>query len=47
MLSADYWRLFMDTGAPELYLLYHSAKRAEASDVFYDQSAGITGNKLQ
>lgn len=33
MESADYWRLFLDTGAPEMYLLYHNAKKMEKIDV--------------
>ena len=29
MDSAAYWRLFLETGAPELYLLYRKALREE------------------
>ena len=33
MNSVDYWKLFMETGAPELYLMYHSAKKMESKYV--------------
>ena len=29
-----FWQAFLDTGAPEMYLLYTKARRGEASDVF-------------
>lgn len=29
MNSAFYWDLFMETGAPEIYLCYQEAKRSE------------------
>ena len=32
MKSQDYWQIFMDTGAPEAYLLY-KAKEAEENHV--------------
>lgn len=33
MQSTDYWQIFLDTGAPEAYLLYHEAKRVEMTHV--------------
>lgn len=27
MKSEDYWRLFVETGSPEIYLLYKHAER--------------------
>lgn len=34
MEAKDYWQLFLDTGAPEMYLLYNKAKKAEDPHVF-------------
>ena len=29
-MNADfYWQVFLDTGAPEMYLLYNNARRSE------------------
>lgn len=33
MNSADYWRLFLDTGAPEAYLMYSAAMKSEGNHV--------------
>ena len=33
MDSAFYWEIFMETGAPEIYLYYQEAKRAEEAYV--------------
>ena len=37
------WSLFLDTGAPELYLLYHKAVQG-AKHVFEDRGIGSSGN---
>ena len=34
MNSSDYWRLFLETGAPEAYLFYMHALRMEKDHVF-------------
>ncbi len=47
MRSSDYWQMFLETGAPELYLLYQNSKRMERSDVSEDSGAGPAGNSLQ
>lgn len=47
MKAQDYWQLFLQTGSPEIYLLYNNARRMERSDVFDDSGTGITGNTLQ
>ena len=47
MLSQDYWKLFQETGAPELYLLYNNARKMENSHVFNDQGPGAPGHSLQ
>lgn len=33
MDAAFYWQVFLETGAPELYLLYSEAKRSEENYV--------------
>lgn len=46
MKSSDYWQLFMETGAPEMYLLYNSAKKVETAHVYYDSGIGASGYQL-
>ena len=33
MNATDYWKLFLETGAPEAYLMYNEARKMEASHV--------------
>ena len=47
MDAKDFWQIFMDTGAPEVYLMYHKAKLMEDGNVLDDPSAGAAGNCLQ
>lgn len=47
MNAQDYWKLFLETGAPEVYLLFNNARRMELSDVLDDQGLGATGHSLQ
>ena len=47
MQAKDYWQLFMETGAPELYLLYNNARKMETSYVLDDAGPGATGHNLQ
>ena len=47
MTSQDYWQIFIETGAPEMYLLYNNAKKMEINHVFDDTGAGPTGHQLQ
>lgn len=47
MKSENLWQAFLDTGAPELYLLYAEAKKAEETDVFKSSGVGITCDQLQ
>ena len=47
MNSQDYWQIFMDTGAPEMYLLYQNARKMEMSNVLDDTGSGASGNQLQ
>ena len=36
MNAGDYWQLFLDTGAPEVYLLYSRQMKSETQYVFDD-----------
>ena len=36
MKSTDYWQLFLETGAPEAYLMYSKQLKAEANYVYDD-----------
>lgn len=47
MDSQNLWQLFLETGAPEVYLMYHKAMRLEDTHVLEDPRAGDTGNSLQ
>ena len=33
MDSKDYWQMFLETGAPEYYLLFYNAQKMERSHV--------------
>ena len=47
MKANDYWNIFMETGAPEAYLLYSRALKMEAMDVFDDTGTGAESHGLQ
>ena len=47
MNAQDYWQMFMETGAPELYLLYNSARKMENSNVFECSGAGTESYGVQ
>ena len=47
MEAKDYWQIFLETGAPEMYLLYTKAKRMEGIRVSDDQGPCTEGYKLQ
>jgi hypothetical protein len=47
MNAQDYWSVFLETGAPEFYLLYNQARRMEEIHVFNDSGAGSAGHGLQ
>lgn len=47
MNAQDYWQIFLETGAPELYLLYNNARRMEGRHVLDDTGPGLTGHTLQ
>ena len=47
MESQQIWQLFMETGAPEMYLLYQKAKRMEEPHVFEGTGSGASDYTLQ
>jgi len=47
MRAHDYWTIFLETGAPELYLMFNQARRMEETDVSEDQGTGTACNRLQ
>ena len=47
MTSQDYWQMFMETGAPELYLLYNNARKMENTHVSDNSGLGAEGHGLQ
>ncbi len=47
MEKKDYWQLFMETGAPEMYMLYQEAKRMENAHVSDDPGSGPALDRLQ
>ena len=47
MDARDYWQFFLETGAPEAYLMYTRALKSEAIHVSEDTGAGSAGYGLQ
>ena len=47
MNACDYWTIFLETGAPEMYLMFQQARRREESYVSDNTGFGASGNGLQ
>ncbi len=47
MDSQSLWQLFIETGAPELYLLYNHARKMEDTNVFNNPGPGTADYSLQ
>lgn len=47
MNAQEYWQFFLETGAPEIYLLYNNARKMENTHVFDDSGPGASGHGLQ
>ena len=47
MEARDYWQLFLETGAPEAYLLYSSQVKSEAQYVLDHSGHRPEGDGLQ
>ena len=47
MNTMDYWQLFLETGAPEAYLMYSRMLLAEAQHVYDHSGHRPAGHGLQ
>ena len=47
MNAQDCWKLFLETGAPEYYLLYQMQQKMEAQHVLDDPGHRAPGHGLQ
>ena len=47
MNAKDYWQLFLETGAPEAYLLYSKQMKVEERHVLDDSGYRSESNGLQ
>ena len=47
MNAMDYWKIFMETGAPEAYLSYTKALKMEEDHVSDNSGSGPAGHGLQ
>ena len=47
MESNELWHLFMETGAPEVYLWYNRARKMELKHVLDNSSSRSAGNSVQ
>lgn len=47
MNAKDYWQIFLETGAPEAYLLYSKAMKMEGTHVLDNTGASAAGHGLQ
>lgn len=47
MNAQNFWDLFLETGAPEMYLLYNKARRTETFHVSDNSGAGAASHELQ
>ena len=47
MTSQEYWQMFLETGAPEVYLLFNNARKMEITNVLDNPGPGASGHNLQ
>jgi len=47
MKANDYWNMFLETGAPEMYLLYNNARKMENNHVPDDTGIGPACQRIQ
>ena len=47
MDAREYWKLFLETGAPEIYMMYTKALQTEETHVPEHHSAGSESQRLQ
>lgn len=46
MNANQLWQTFLETGSPEVYLLYNQAKKVENDHVFNGSGIGSSGNAI-
>lgn len=46
MDSQTFWQMFLDTGAPEMYMLYNTLRKMEDVHVSDDTGLGAANNTL-
>ncbi len=47
MNAQNFWQIFLETGAPEMYLLYNQARKQEKENVLEDSGTCDTLNSIQ
>lgn len=47
MNAQEYWKIFLETGAPEMYLLFRQQCRQEDKHVLEDSGIGAACHRLQ
>lgn len=47
MDSQNLWQIFLETGSPEIYLLYNSIRRMESGYVPDNQGLGVAEHRIQ
>lgn len=47
MNAKNYWQLFLETGAPEMYLMYTQSRKQEANNVPECTGLGDPSNTIQ
>lgn len=47
MNAQDYWNIFLETGAPEMYLMFNQARKMEVGHVSEDQGLGFKSIPIQ
>ena len=47
MNASEYWQLFMETGAPEAYLMYANQSKMEAKYVYDNSGYRPESHRLQ
>ena len=47
MKAQEYWKIFLETGAPEMYLLFRQLSKQEENHVLDDAGFSAACNRLQ
>ena len=46
MQSQEYWKLFLETGIPEVYLMFNSTRKMEKENAYNNSGVGTSGHPL-